>query len=83
MTNLHTSLYFFCKYHVVLYQYLYYFFDWNDDTLNARRQRCLSGDLLCGECKQNLTKIITDYMLAHQEKREKAKDVIEEFMLRD
>ncbi|MCK4757016.1 MAG: tryptophan--tRNA ligase, partial [Thermoplasmata archaeon] len=66
-----------------IYQYLYYFFDWDDDSLNNRRERCLAGDLLCGECKQYLTGKVTDFIEKHQEKREKARDVIEDYMLRD
>ncbi len=66
-----------------VYQYLYYFFDWDDKALEDRRQKCLSGELLCGHCKQDLTALVTNYISQHQEKREKARDVLEEYMLRD
>lgn len=66
-----------------VYQYLYYFFDWDDASLNARREKCLSGELLCGECKQDLTARVTAFIEEHQAKREKARDKVEQFMLRD
>ncbi len=66
-----------------VYQYLYYFFDWDDGSLNDRKAKCRSGELLCGHCKQYLTQKVTDFIVDHQEKREKAKELVEEYMLRD
>lgn len=66
-----------------VYQYLYYFFEPDDKSLVEMRERCLAGDMLCGECKQNLTVKVTDFLTSHQEKREKARDILEDYMLRD
>jgi tryptophanyl-tRNA synthetase len=38
--------------------------------------KCRNGEILCGECKVALTEKINTFLEAHQEKREKAKDVI-------
>ncbi len=66
-----------------VYQYLYYIFEKDDSKLEELKRKCLTGEILCGECKQNLSGLVIDFVTAHQERREKAKDVIEDFMLRD
>jgi tryptophanyl-tRNA synthetase len=49
----------------------------------VRDEGCRAGGLLCGECKQYLAERVEKFLVKHQEKREKARDVIEEFMVRD
>jgi tryptophanyl-tRNA synthetase len=66
-----------------IYQYLYYIFEKDDTKLEERKRKCQEGGILCGECKGDLTTLVTNFITDHQEKREKAKDVIEDFMLRD
>ena len=66
-----------------VYQYLYYIFEELDENLDERKRQCRAGELLCGECKQYLCEKVVDFLMKHQEKRERAKDVIEDFMLRD
>ncbi len=66
-----------------VYQYLYYIFEVDDSKLEERRRKCQAGEILCGECKGELTTQVTNFITDHQEKREKAKDVVEDFMLRD
>jgi tryptophanyl-tRNA synthetase len=66
-----------------VYQYFYYIFEDSDEKLDDRWAKCRAGEVLCGECKQDLCTRVTDFIAAHQEKREKARDVIEDYMLRD
>jgi tryptophanyl-tRNA synthetase len=66
-----------------VYQYFYYIFEENDEKLDDRWAKCRSGEILCGDCKGDLTACVSEFVAKHQEKREKARDVVEEFMLRD
>jgi len=66
-----------------VFQYNQYFFLPDDKALNDLREKCRSGEILCGECKGHLTERVTAFLEKHQERREKAKDIIEDFMFRD
>ncbi len=66
-----------------VYQYLAYIFEDDDKALLDQCERCKQGELLCGEHKEYLAEKVEQFLVKHQEKREKAKDVIEEFMVRD
>ncbi len=66
-----------------VYQYLFYFFEEEDEKLKQRYNACTSGEILCGECKQYLAEKVVKFLEEHQKKREKAKDRIEEFIVRD
>jgi len=66
-----------------VFQYDQYFFLPDDKALEELKHKCKSGAILCGECKAALADRVIDFILKHQERREKAKDVIEDFMLRD
>jgi tryptophanyl-tRNA synthetase len=66
-----------------VYQYLTYIFENSDEALGVRDEKCRAGELLCGECKQYLAERVEKFLVKHQEKREKARDIIEEFMVRD
>jgi len=66
-----------------IYQYEYYLFEKDDDKMKELREKCKRGELMCGEHKQILADKIERFLTAHQEKREKAKDKIEDYMLRD
>jgi len=66
-----------------IYQYFFYVFEDDDARLLERRERCLKGEVLCGECKAELAPRVCAFLKAHQEKREKAKDAIEDYILRD
>ncbi|MFH1786639.1 MAG: tryptophan--tRNA ligase [archaeon] len=67
----------------VVYEYQYYLFELDDKAVNERARQCKSGELMCGECKQNLIKSINKFLAKHQAEREKAKSKVEKFMLRD
>ncbi len=66
-----------------VFLYLYYLFEEDDTKIEERRKSCLNGDIICGECKAYLTEKIIRFLKEHQKRREKAKDVIEDFLLKD
>ena len=57
-----------------------YFLFMDDIELETLRFKCLSGDIMCGECKQTLADRVRTFLKEHQEKREKAKDRVQEFL---
>ncbi len=63
-----------------VYGYLKYLFD-SEHESNERYSDCKGGNLLCGECKGDLIKKVKPFMNDIQIKRERAKNVIEEFMI--
>lgn len=65
-----------------VYQYFLYLFEEDDKKLTERERLCRAGSVLCGECKKELTERINKFLAVHQEKREKAKDTIEEFHIK-
>ncbi|MFH1637588.1 MAG: tryptophan--tRNA ligase [Candidatus Woesearchaeota archaeon] len=66
-----------------VFKYLYMLFEDDDNLLKEREEKCKSGGILCGECKQYLTEKINKFLEEHQKKREEAKKVVEKFMVRD
>jgi tryptophanyl-tRNA synthetase len=62
-----------------VFSYLKYMFDTPGES-NERELRCRSGNLLCGECKHDLSNHSTSFISMFQEKREKAKDLVSDFM---
>ena len=62
-----------------IFQYYYFLFEENDHKLATREQECKAGKRLCGDCKKDLTEKLNRFLAEHQRKREKAKDIIEEF----
>ena len=66
-----------------VYKYHFMLFTLDDDEIKKIQSRCKGGDLLCGECKNNLTQKINKFLTKHQAKREKAKDVIDDYLLKE
>lgn len=66
-----------------VFAYYQFMFESDDVKLNERYTACRNGNLLCGECKQLLAERVMEFLRAHQERREKARTNIEEFVLRD
>jgi len=62
-----------------VFQYFVYLFEEDDKKLVERRKKCRAGEVMCGECKKDLTERLNKFLSEHQKKREKAKDIIEEF----
>ena len=63
-----------------VYWYLKYFFDSEKKSMD-RYDNCVGGNLLCGECKGDLIKDVKPFIKNIQLKRERARDVIKEFMI--
>jgi tryptophanyl-tRNA synthetase len=61
-----------------VFWYLRYFFD-TEKQSEERLLRCKSGNLLCGECKADLSKGAKPFVVEFKKRREKAKDVISKF----
>lgn len=61
--------------------YLFHFFEKDEDVSKLYCYECKGGHLLCGEDKQRLTKLVTDFVQEHQRKRskyiDKAKEILE------
>jgi len=66
-----------------VYQYNYFLFEEDDKKLKERCERCKRGERVCGECKKELAEKVKKFILEHQRRREKAKDQIGKFMLKD
>jgi tryptophanyl-tRNA synthetase len=63
-----------------VYWYLKYLFD-DEEKSNQRYEDCTTGNLLCGECKNDLIKGVIPFMKDIHRKRERARDRIDEFMI--
>ena len=62
-----------------VYAYDYFLF-MNSKEIEDLRYNCLSGNIMCGECKNNLAERVEKFLIQHQERREKAKDRFQEFL---
>ncbi|MBM3905923.1 MAG: tryptophan--tRNA ligase [Thaumarchaeota archaeon] len=67
----------------VSYQYLRIFFEPDDKKLKTIYDDYKSGKMLTGELKAILIEKVTDFLVSHQQRREKAKEQIDKFLLED
>lgn len=67
----------------VSFQYLRMFFEPDDTKLKKIEEDYRSGKLLTGELKEYLIKKINAFLKEHQEKREKAKKLVDKFIYRE
>jgi len=65
-----------------VFQYYVYLFEEEDKKLMERERKCKTGEMLCGECKNDLVSRLNKFLEEHRKKREKAKDVIEEYHIK-
>ncbi|MFQ5997886.1 MAG: tryptophan--tRNA ligase [Candidatus Bathyarchaeia archaeon] len=65
-----------------VYDYYWYLFEQDQHEMAEIRRKCVSGEILCGECKMNLSSKVERFLIEHQQRREKAKDVLESFFLK-
>ena len=65
-----------------VFYYFYYIFEESDDKIRELEERCRSGEAICGDCKAILADRVKKFLMEHQRKREKAKDVVQEFFFR-
>ena len=66
-----------------VYHYYYFLFEENEKELERIYEDCTSGALLCGNCKALLAERVKEYVIRHQERRELAKERIDEFVVAD
>ncbi len=66
-----------------VFAYYAYLFAPEDEDLAGVERTCKSGERLCGDCKGELGDRVAKFLKAHQERRELARDHIDEFLLRD
>lgn len=66
-----------------VYQYLLYIFEDDDRKIKGQYELCRRGELTCGDHKKYLSEKVEAFLVKHQENRERAKDRIEEYMVRD
>lgn len=66
-----------------VFQYYYYLFETDNERLNEREQKCVRGEIMCGECKQDMADRVARFLEKHQERREQAKDKILDFIVSD
>lgn len=55
----------------VIYDLCKTHFELDDESLKNRYERCVSGKMLCGECKKEVVEMALEWFSNHQEKREK------------
>jgi tryptophanyl-tRNA synthetase len=65
-----------------IFQYFAYLFEEDDKKLAERERKCKTGEILCGECKNELTERVNIFLAEHQKKREKARDIVEKFYVK-
>lgn len=66
-----------------VYQYFYFLFEEDDKKLEELYAKCRKGEILCGECKELLAERVATFLVEHQKKREKAKSVLEKYLLKE
>ena len=64
-----------------VFKYYKFIFMPDDNELAEIEQKCRTGEILCGECKQILAPRVMEFLEKHQEAREEVKDRVEEFSL--
>lgn len=63
----------------VAYQWLYYFFEPDDEKVKKLEEDYRAGKILSGEMKNILIEKVTKFLEEHQERREKAKEILHLF----
>lgn len=66
-----------------VFKYHFMFFTLNEEEINNIKNRCLNGDLLCGECKKDLIQKINNFLGKHQKQRKKARDILDQYVLKE
>lgn len=65
-----------------IFQYFVYLFEEDDKKITERGGKCRRGEILCGECKTELTERVNKFLTEHQRKREKARNIVEKFYIK-
>ncbi|MHA1265053.1 MAG: tryptophan--tRNA ligase [Candidatus Helarchaeota archaeon] len=64
-----------------VYKYYFCLFLWDDKKLMARRNKCVNGEIMCGECKKYLIELVLKFLKEHQRKREAARAHVGDFFV--
>lgn len=65
-----------------IFQYFAYIFEEDDKKLAEMEIECRAGNMECGRCKTELTDEVNDFLREHQKKREKARNIVEDFHIK-
>jgi tryptophanyl-tRNA synthetase len=65
-----------------VYAYYFFLFEEDDDELVERERLCRSGGIMCGECKRQLADRVKVFLTGFQEKRERARDVLGDYLMK-
>ncbi len=65
-----------------VYAYYFFLFEEDDARLIELENECRSGAIVCGDCKARLAKNISRFLVNFQRKREKARDRLEDFLIK-
>jgi tryptophanyl-tRNA synthetase len=65
-----------------VYQYFLMLFEEDDKKLAEREKQCRAGEVMCGDCKKELTERVNRFLAEHQRKREKARSTVDEFHIK-
>ena len=65
-----------------VYAYYYFLFEDDDQALVERELKCKNGEILCGECKKTLAKRVEMFLTDFQEKREAAREVLDQYIMK-
>jgi tryptophanyl-tRNA synthetase len=57
-------------------------FELDDDSIKSRYDRCVAGEMLCGECKKEVVGLVLEWMAKHKEKREKMMNLAQKIISR-
>jgi tryptophanyl-tRNA synthetase len=66
-----------------VYHYYYFLFEQDDRELSRIYDDCTSGRLLCGDCKMMMASRAKRFVREHSERREKAKELLDDFIVED
>jgi tryptophanyl-tRNA synthetase len=65
-----------------IFQYYFFLFEEDSAKLAEREHKCRAGEMLCGECKNGIADKLNKFLEGHRERREKAKDVIDQYHIK-
>lgn len=65
-----------------VYAYYYFLFENDDQKLVERELSCKAGEILCGQCKKDLGSRIETFLTEFQAKRESAREVLDQFIIK-
>ncbi|NIR87778.1 tryptophan--tRNA ligase [Candidatus Bathyarchaeota archaeon] len=65
-----------------IYYYFYYLFEESDQKIAELERECKAGEIICGDCKRILAEKVKKFLREHQKKREKARDIADQFFMK-